>query len=413
MQWNYKDGKKDGTAFVEFQSRDGAAAALGQTDTIFGGRKIVINVAERNAEGQFIREPGWRKRDSGPWVHDLYPQRGGWREGRGRGQYSEEQSEPGDDWRSRETHRERRDSSERDTWRDRDGFSSGPRYRSYGRGGRGSPTSGDRSPDGNRSYSRGRDERRGRRPWRPRGDAPYRRSYGREDPDPDSWRRGGPDVEETEERRPSRDSSSPDRLPSSAGPGIFGGARPVDTAAREREMEFKMSNLSTDPSESSPNSSNSQRGQRGYRRAYRGDRDRRSYRSEGTEDRDRRSYRSEGTEDRDQRSYRSEGTEDRDRRSYRSEGTEERDRRSYRSEGTEDRDRRSYRSEGTEDRGRRSYRSEGTEDRGRRSYRSEGTEDRGPRRGREDRYPRGTYRGEERPNFAQNTRFSALEGEEN
>ena len=376
VTWNYKDGRRDGTAFVEFFGRDGAAAALGQTDTIFGGRKIVINVAERNADGELIKEQAWRKRDSGgPWVHDMYPQRGGWR---GRGRYdSEDMPEPGDDWRSRE----RRDSADRDTWR-QDSFSSGPRYRSYGRGGRGSPNSREGSPEGGwRSYSQGRDERRSRGRWRGRGDG-YRRPYGREasDQEPDSWRRGGAD-EDTEDPRPPRRTPSPDRNPSSAGTSIFGGARPVDTAAREREMELKMSHLSTRDSEHSPD--RPYRGQRGPRR------DRRPYR----EDRERDpSYRSDGREDRDRRPpYRSDGPEDRDRRPpYRSDGPEDRDRRpQYRSDGPEDRDRRP-------------------------PYRPDGAGERGSRRGREDsRQPRGIYRQEEKPNFAQNTRFSALEAEEN
>ena len=82
VKWNFKDGRKDGTAVVEFETRDGASAALQETDTIFGGRKIVINVAEF-VDGQLVKESPWRNRDGGNrWDHDLYPQRGGWREGR-------------------------------------------------------------------------------------------------------------------------------------------------------------------------------------------------------------------------------------------------------------------------------------------------------------------------------------------
>lgn len=84
VKWNMKeDGRRDGTAVVVFETRDGAVAALGETDTIFGGRKIVINVAEFDSEGNVLKESLWRNRDSGSkWDHDLYPQRGGWREGR-------------------------------------------------------------------------------------------------------------------------------------------------------------------------------------------------------------------------------------------------------------------------------------------------------------------------------------------
>ena len=81
--FNYKEGRKDGTAVVEFGTRDGASAALAETDTIFAGRKIVINVAEYDVDGQLVKESPWRNRDGGnKWDHDLYPQRGGWREGR-------------------------------------------------------------------------------------------------------------------------------------------------------------------------------------------------------------------------------------------------------------------------------------------------------------------------------------------
>ena len=378
---------------------------------------------------------------------------------RGRNRYSgDDGTEPGDDWRSRNYSnsyhgdRERQDSTDRDSWRslgERDRYPPGQRYR--GRGGRGhsprrSSPLGDHSPEGNRwSYSRGREDRGGGdRPWR--GRSSFRRSYDRENSDePDSWRRSSQERSEranTPSPPPLAVSDQPKREQRvGGGAGIFGAAKPVDTAAREREMEEKMSRTSI----RSPSSSEGSRGQnrpqrefqrgrdrgpdeyrrprgdrnddrgdrnydRGYRnydRGYRGDRnDDRGYRGDRNDDR---GYRGDRNDDRgyrgdrnDDRGYRGDRNDD---RGYRNEY------RSNRGDRNEDRWERADRNED------RPYRGDRRDRRG--SYRdeAEGGGVRGPRRAPEERrggksVPRGTVKEQDQPEFARDTRFSLLENED-
>ena len=374
---------------------------------------------------------------------------------RGRSRYEgDEGAEPGDDWRSRSHSntyhgdRERRDSADRDSWRslgERDRYPSGQRFR--GRGGRGhsprrSSPHGDHSPEGGRwSYSRGREDRGGRnRSWRGRGDGSFRRPYDRENSDePDSWRRSSQERPERTDGESPRPLPEPERREKSAsgGKSIFGGAKPVDTASREREMEEKISRLSVRSPSSSEGGRGQNRPQRGRdreqddfrrprgemneERGYRGDRnEERGYRGYRNEDR---GYRGERRERRG--NYRDEGDTDRgykgeryEERGYRGDRNEER---GYRGDRNEDR---GYRGDRNEDRG---YRGDRNEDRGYRgerrdrrgSYRDEGDAEgvRGPKRAPEERRggksaPRGTFKEQEQPEFARNTRFSLLENED-
>ncbi|KAI6656683.1 hypothetical protein LOD99_15989 [Oopsacas minuta] len=523
VTWNYKEGKKDGTAFVEFHNRDGAVAALGQTDTIFGGRKIVINVAERNEDGSLNREVPWRRKDTGTrWEHDMYPQRGTWRENRGRSRYLDDNNEPGDDWRTREqsfsgrdgyhgnrehsrerfhgnregfhsnrehsrdgfhgnrehsregirgnreysregfhsnrehsregfhSNRERRDSSDKDSWRsmerDSSSFSSGQRF--PGRRGRvHSPSSpaGDQSPEGKWSYSQGREDRRGSwrgreggSSWRGRGDGSYQRSYDRENSnESESWRSSGPDRNERTEERDSSLTPPPppkDREPSSAGPSIFGGAKPVDTAAREREMEDKMTRLMTSGEGTEVRA---QRGDKGFREDRGYNREDRGYNREdrGYNREDRGYNREDRGYNRDHMGYKEDRRYNREDRGY---NRENRDDRGYNRENRDDsgynredrgynREDRGYNREdrgfNREDRGykrgdrkeRREFRGDKREYRDRRGqYRSEGAGegDRGPRRPPEAKSaPKGVYQEQKQPEFAKNTRFSLLDSD--
>ena len=138
-----------------------------------------------------------------------------------------------DDWRSRPSQAP-----------DREGFRSGGfhggRYR--GRGGRReedrdmSPHSGAHSPDGYRRFSQGGEYRR---PSRGRG-----RYDSQDTPELDtgSWRRGGSENPVSSLPVPLPDDLAP-REQSSPAKNIFGGAKPVDTSAREREMEKKMAQM--------------------------------------------------------------------------------------------------------------------------------------------------------------------------
>ncbi|XP_049842869.1 eukaryotic translation initiation factor 4B-like isoform X2 [Schistocerca gregaria] len=208
------DRGKRGCGYVEFEDRGSLISALSMIDTQLKGRNIRIAVADNVSDD---RRRGMRDRERG-----LDPDRssaGDWRSG------PRDEPPPRDSWDG-----QRRGFGDRFGDRDRGGFGSRERFGDRG----GFPSSGG-----------GRFEDRDRRSFGPRGfderDGPRRDDFPSGEP---SQR---PRLNLQPRTKPLEEVAAPIAKPPEPAPAtgakaasVFGGAKPVDTAAREREIEERL-----------------------------------------------------------------------------------------------------------------------------------------------------------------------------
>uniref|UniRef100_A0A286XA05 Eukaryotic translation initiation factor 4B n=1 Tax=Cavia porcellus TaxID=10141 RepID=A0A286XA05_CAVPO len=244
-----------GFGYAEFEDLDSLLSTLSLNEESLGNRRIRVDVADQAQDkdrddhscGQYRNQDSdktdteWRARPATDSFDDYPPRRG---------------DSFGDKYRARY------DSDRyRDGYRDRVGYRDGPRWDMDRYGGR------DRYDDrGSRDYDRGYDSRigSGRRAfgsgyrrdddYRGGGDR-YENQYDRRDDRPwgsrddhswDDYRRDDrgppqrPKLNLKPRSTPKEDDSSASTSQSSRAASIFGGAKPVDTAAREREVEERL-----------------------------------------------------------------------------------------------------------------------------------------------------------------------------
>lgn len=381
-----------GYGYVDFEDRDSLINAMNLPDLTISGRRIRIEVATQDTDRRMSRS-GRSDRE-----RDYDPERtmGDWRSGpRAMPEPSSrprpERESGGLGLRERDKERDSSADNKPGGWRDgeraappepartpyggrdsfgRDRYADGGRERGFGRERDGERSGGYGGRDGFRAADR--DGNRESRSFGSRGfgdrdrdrDPPREDSKPRERPKLNLLPRTVPREAEQPTKpadgaEPAASTAAEDRPKPVPKEKVFGAAKPVDTAAKEREIEERLrkqeeeARRGTDEKDRWPRK-NDRSGDRreGGRRDDRG-RDSRSY------NRDRRDYR----DDRDRRDF---SKDDKDRRDYR----DDRDRRDR------DADRRDYR----DDRDRRDYR----DDRDRRDYPSERRGSRDSREGRDD-----------------------------
>ncbi|KYN44088.1 Eukaryotic translation initiation factor 4B, partial [Trachymyrmex septentrionalis] len=244
-----KDANKiKGYGYVEFEDRQSLIDALSMTNTTIKTRRVRIEVSNSSNDD---RRSGRMGRDSRRDNYDD-PERtsGDWRSG------PREDLLDADSYRSRYD-RDRRDDRERHdydnkpgAWRERDSNDKGSSFKERG-GFRDDSRDRDRDRDWNRYGDRGRSKDRD-------GDRSSsfgpRRNYG--DSDWDRDRRQDRDTKPEPRQRPklnlqprtkpveplvvAEDSAAKDTATSVPAANIFGAAKPVDTTAREREIEERL-----------------------------------------------------------------------------------------------------------------------------------------------------------------------------
>ncbi|KAK2146253.1 hypothetical protein LSH36_622g01000 [Paralvinella palmiformis] len=240
------DGRQKGFGYAEFEDRESLIEALSMTDEVLKTRKIRVDLATQthDRDGYRRRDDGddrtsgdWRKRDNRPVG---FESRRDDDRGFDRRDRFDDRDRYGHDW-----HSDRYSGYGRD--RNRNGYDSySSRDRGYFRGDR------DRFDDRRRYDDRGgfQDRDGGRRFGsgfrdgdRPRGYRDDRSRFGerRDDFDPD--RESSHDVQKERPKLNLQKRSKPIEeagKPSERSSSIFGNAKPVDTAAREREIEERL-----------------------------------------------------------------------------------------------------------------------------------------------------------------------------
>ncbi|KAJ0177697.1 hypothetical protein K1T71_006570 [Dendrolimus kikuchii] len=452
-----------GYGYVDFEDRDSLINAMNLPDLTISGRRVRIEVATQDTDRRMGRG-GRTDRE-----RDYDPERtmGDWRSGPRAMPEPQQRSRnmDRDNMREREKDRDSSADNKPGGWRDgdrpappepartpyggrdsfgRDRYADGGRDRGFG------------ARDGERSGYGGRDgfraaDRDGNRESRGFGSRGFGdRDRERDPPREDSKPRERPKLNLLPRTVP-RDTEQPskpadgavieEKPPEKPKPvpkeKVFGAAKPVDTAAKEREIEERLrkqeeearrtteekdrwprkNDRSGDRREGARRDDRS-RDSRSYnrdRRDYRDDRDKRDYSKEDSERRDYRDDRDRRDKDADKRDYR----DDRDRRDY-SDRRDDRDRRDY-NDRRDDRDRRDAT---PERRGSRDSR-DGSRDRGG-SADERGREEkpRDERNGRpsrsRDRHddqedtekPLPKLKEQEKPNFVASNKFSFLEAAE-
>ncbi|KPJ12908.1 Eukaryotic translation initiation factor 4B [Papilio machaon] len=369
-------GRLKGYGYVDFEDRESLVSAMNIEDLTVGGRRIRIEVSNNDNDRRMGRS-GRSDRD-----RDYDPERtmGDWRSG--------PRAQPEPQARARPMERDRERDRERDSsvdnkpggWRDGERQAPAEPARTLygGRDSYGRDRYGEGSREGRGFGGRGFGDR-------DRDPLPREESKPRERPKLNLLPRTVP-IESEVPTKPADGalddkSDKPKPVPAEK---VFGAAKPVDTAAKEREIEERLRKQEEEARRAAEEKDrwgrrNDHSGDRrgGGRREDRG-RDSRSY------NRDRRDY---SKDDRERRDY---SKDDRERRDYSKDNRERRDSRERRDYSKEDRDRydrdrerdtRDYRDDNRDynDRDRRDY----SRDRDKRDY--SGDRDERPRndRGRE------------------------------
>ncbi|XP_038220171.1 eukaryotic translation initiation factor 4B isoform X2 [Zerene cesonia] len=403
-----------GFGYVDFEDRESLVNAMNISDLTIGGRRIRIEVYTKENDRRGMGRSGRSDRD-----RDYDPERtmGDWRSGPRAVPEPSRARPPDRDNRDRDRDRERdreRDSSvdnKPGAWRDAERPAEPPRTPYGGRDSYGRDRYADREQrgygrDGERSGYGGRDgfrtaEREGGFSRDSRGFGS--RGFGDRDRDRDPPKeaekpRERPKLNLLPRTVPREPEPAADERAPKAAPAVFGGAKPVDTAAKEREIEERLRKQEEESRRAADEKSrwgrkNDHSGDR--RSAPRRDerpRDTRSY------NRERRDY---SKDDKDSRDY---SRDSRDKRDYSrdKEYRDERDGREHSGDRAPSRDRSPERPE--RDCGRESG-GEG-EGEGERNGRPSRSRD---RRDSADDKPLPKLKEQEKPNFIASNKFSFLE----
>ncbi|CAH0723869.1 unnamed protein product, partial [Brenthis ino] len=372
-------GRLKGFGDVDFEDRESLVSAMNMPDLIISGRRIRIEVSTQDNDRRMGRS-GRSDRD-----REYDPERtmGDWRSG--------PRAVPEPARRDRDPPRERERDSSADNrpggWRDAE-RTEPPRAPyggrdSYGRDREGGRERGYGGRDGFRTAEREGGYGRESRGFGSRGfgdrdrDPPREDSKPRERPKLNLLPRTVPRETEAP-TKPADGALLDDRPPEKAAPKpvpaekVFGAAKPVDTAAKEREIEERLRKQEEEARRAAE-----EKERWGRRNDHSGDRRGGARRDDRDRGRDSRSY------NRDRRDY---SKDDRDRRDY---SKDDRDRREY---SRDDRDRRDY---SRDNRDRRDY---SRDDRDRRDHSKDRQTDRRDDDRRDDRDGEREYRDGERNN---------------